>query len=58
MKAQLVNNSIFHTDFDATILEKDNLMQAKELLGEKPVNQLSNKNEDYDKRYYQKYPKW
>ena len=58
MKAQLVNNSLFHTEFESTVLEKDSLAQAKELLGEKAVNKLSSKNEEFNKRYYQKYPKW
>ena len=29
MKANLVHNAIFHSDFDATMVEKDNLEMAK-----------------------------
>ena len=30
MKASLVNNAIFHSQFDPTIMDKDNLDMAKQ----------------------------
>ena len=34
MKAKLVNNAIFHSEFDPSLIEKENLEMAKELLGD------------------------
>ena len=38
MMACLVNNSIFHSDFDPTLVERENIAMAKELLDVKTVN--------------------
>ena len=37
MKASLVNNAIFHSEFDATLNEKENMDMARELLGNEPA---------------------
>ena len=52
MKANLVNNAIFHSQFDATIVEKDNLDMAKQLLGNEPATRIGLPEESFDKRYY------
>ena len=58
MKARLVNNAVFHADFDATLMEKDVLQQARELLGSEQCKAIGITFDDFDKRYFQKYPKW
>lgn len=40
MKASLVNNAIFHSEYDATLQEKENLEMARELLGNETTNKL------------------
>lgn len=57
MKAVMVNNNIFHGDFDPSLTEPNNLKAATELLGVQEANRLGQVTEVYDKRYFQKYPK-
>lgn len=52
MKAQLVNNAIFHGEFDASLQEKESKTQAVELLGKKEVRKLTMDQNEYDKRYF------
>ena len=52
MKASLVNNAIFHSEFDATLVEKENLEMAKTLLGNEQTTKISMPEENFDKRYY------
>ena len=40
MKASLVNNAIFHSEFDPTLVEKDNMDMARALLGDEPATQM------------------
>ena len=56
MKAKLVNNNIFHEEFDGSIASKDNLAVCSELFGHKEAHRLGSVTEDFDKRYFQKYP--
>lgn len=52
MKASLVNNSIFHAQFDATLVDDTNMAVAKKLLGLEETKKLAEKGEIYDKRYF------
>ena len=53
MKASLVNNAIFHTDFDATLVDKENLEMAKSLLGcQDKATKLGMPQDNFDKRYF------
>lgn len=54
----MVNNNIFHGEFDPSLTESTNLKAATELLGVKEANRLGEVREVFDKRYYQKYPGW
>lgn len=52
IKAVMVNNNIFHGDFDASLAETANLKAATELLGVQEANKLGQITEIYDRRYY------
>ena len=56
LKAAMVNNNIFHGDFDPSLTDESTLKAATELLGVKEANKLGQIREVFDRRYYQKYP--
>ena len=58
IKAQLVNNSLYHSEFDPRLVDSQNLAIARVLLGPEKTNVLAPQNEEFDKRYHQRYPKW
>ena len=58
MKATLVNNSIFHGEFDPSLATHETLFMAEQLIGKQQAQKLAGNSTDFDKRYYQKYPKW
>ena len=52
LKANLVHNAIFHSEFDATLVEKDTIEMAKKLLGNEPATRIGLPEENFDKRYF------
>ena len=52
MKASLVNNSIFHGEFDPSLATKESLAQAEQLIGKNQAMKLGGNSTDFDKRYF------
>lgn len=56
MKARLVHNSLFHKDFDPSLIDDDSRVVFSDVMGLRPNGLIAFTNEDFDRRFHRQDP--